>query len=260
MATLHQAGKQLHQFEQLAAKDSPIHRIHPMSKLLVTIVYLVAVVSVGWGDLVRLMLLCCYPLLMLSLSDTPLRPLMRTMLIALPFPLFAGLSNLWAYPAPIGSLGPILISEGGVLLLVLLLKSLLCVLAVGLLMATTSFVNVCAALAKLRVPRLICLQLLLLYRYLSLFLTQAGTMMTAYSLRNPNTRGIRLRQIGPFLGQLLLRSFDRSDRVYQAMCCRGFSLEQLSQYQSVPPFRRLDAWYFVAVTLSVLLLRFFVLP
>lgn len=167
MATLFHAQAGLHQLEQLATQDSVVHRLHPMVKLLTTLLYVGLVVSIPFGELARLIPFCSYPLLLFPLSGTPLRPLLRPLILALPFPLMASITNLWVYPAPAFSLGPIVLSEGTFFLLAVLLKALLCVLAVLLLMATTSFVDLCVALVRLRIPRLLCLQLLLLYRYLS---------------------------------------------------------------------------------------------
>ena len=48
-------------------------------------------------------------------------------------------------------------------------------------------------------------------------------MALAYRLRSNGEKGIRMKDMGSFLGQLLLRSFDRAERVYTAMACRGFS-------------------------------------
>jgi cobalt/nickel transport system permease protein len=80
-------------------------------------------------------------------------------------------------------------------------------------------------------------------------------MLTAYVLRSPGQRGIRMKDAGSFLGQLILRSFDRADRVYQAMKCRGFQ----------GPYRRgkterpkAGDWLYIALFLSLLFsLRFF---
>ena len=67
------------------------------------------------------------------------------------------------------------------------------------------------------------MQMAMTYRYLSVLLEEAGQMALAYRLRSNGERSIRMRDMGSFLGQLLLRSFDRAERVYTAMTCRGFS-------------------------------------
>ena len=54
-------------------------------------------------------------------------------------------------------------------------------------------------------------------------LEEVGIMTNAYHLRAPGQRGIRVDAWGSFLGQLILRSMDRSQMIYQAMCLRGFT-------------------------------------
>ena len=55
-----------------------------------------------------------------------------------------------------------------------------------------------------------------------MLLNEAVSMHTAYTLRTDNQKGIKMRDMGSFLGQLLLRSTDRAEQVYYAMKCRGF--------------------------------------
>jgi cobalt/nickel transport system permease protein len=67
--------------------------------------------------------------------------------------------------------------------------------------------------------------------------------------------GIRLRDIGGFLGQLLLRSFDRAGRVYQAMECRGF--DGVCRGPGSSPWRPSDWLYTLGVSGLALAFRFF---
>ena len=45
MDKLSQAQSELREMDALAAEDSPVHRLHPLCKLMVTIVYIATVVS-----------------------------------------------------------------------------------------------------------------------------------------------------------------------------------------------------------------------
>ena len=47
-------------------------------------------------------------------------------------------------------------------------------------------------------------------------------MTRAYHLRAVKQNGLEMKHLGAFIGQLLLRSIDRAERVYAAMQCRGF--------------------------------------
>jgi cobalt/nickel transport system permease protein len=103
-----------------------------------------------------------------------------------------------------------------------MLKMMLTVSAVLILAATTPFTHICRALSQLRLPGVICLQLLLTYRYIAVLIGEMARAVTAYRLRSPLRSGIHIRHVGSFLGALLLRSLGRAERVYQAMLCRGF--------------------------------------
>ena len=74
-------------------------------------------------------------------------------------------------------------------------------------------------------PKLLTALLLLTYRYVEVLLEQAGIMTTAYHLRAPGQKGIAVSAWGSFLGQLLLRSMDRAEDLYESMELRGFTGE-----------------------------------
>jgi len=223
MANLTQAAAGISQLEILALGHSPVHRLHPMAKLLTTVLYIIAVVSFPPQNVSGLVAFGIYPAVMMPLSGTPYRPLCKRLLAALPFPLLGGLSNLFLSKGAVFYLGPLLITAGMIAFLSILLKTLLSVFAVLILISTTPFADVARQLSILRVPKALCLQLVMTYRYLSVLLTEAGGMYTAYTLRAPQAKGIHIRDMGSFLGQLILRSFDRAERVYRAMVCRGFT-------------------------------------
>ena len=49
--------------------------------------------------------------------------------------------------------------------------------------------------------------------------------LRAYSLRAPQQKGVHRSAWGSLAGQLILRTFDRGQRIYEAMCLRGFTGE-----------------------------------
>jgi cobalt/nickel transport system permease protein len=52
---------------------------------------------------------------------------------------------------------------------------------------------------------------------------EVARTLRAYSLRAPAQKGIHHSVWGSLAGQLILRTFERAQRVYQAMCLRGFT-------------------------------------
>jgi cobalt/nickel transport system permease protein len=78
------------------------------------------------------------------------------------------------------------------------------------------------ALEKLKVPGPFVVQLMFLYRYLFVLIEEASRMVRARSLRSFDSKGMRFNVFVQLLGQLLLRTLDRAQRIHLAMCCRGF--------------------------------------
>jgi cobalt/nickel transport system permease protein len=54
---------------------------------------------------------------------------------------------------------------------------------------------------------------------------EAARMVRARSLRTFDGGGSGIKTYGPLVGHLLLRTMDRAQRIYMAMCCRGFDGE-----------------------------------
>ncbi|MBQ2153482.1 MAG: cobalt ECF transporter T component CbiQ, partial [Oscillospiraceae bacterium] len=77
----------------------------------------------------------------------------------------------------------------------------------------------------------------------------------AYRLRAPGQKGIHASAWGSFLGQLLLRSMDRAQSLYESMLLRGFA----GEFRYAEGRRAgLRDWIFVLICLSVFALCRFV--
>lgn len=108
---------------------------------------------------------------------------------------------------------------------VLLLRALTGSLGAVLLVATTPYPDLFAPIARVT-PRLLGDGLFLTYRAFFGLLHRAERTWTALRLRGGLTgRGLPrdLRHVGDGLGQLVLHSYDRSQRLYAVMQIRGHS-------------------------------------
>ncbi len=119
-------------------------------------------------------------------------------------------------------IGGLTLTGGVVSMATLVLKGVFALMASFLLIATTPVDRLCAALRQLHVPGILVTLLLLTYRYISVMLREVSVMTDAYVLRAPGQKGIHISAWGSFLGQLLLRSMDRAQELYQSMQLRGF--------------------------------------
>jgi cobalt/nickel transport system permease protein len=147
--------------------------------------------------------------------------MLKRVAIALPFILFAGISNLFFDRGTLLVILGVPVSAGLVSIFVLITKAILCVGAAMILMATTPSRELFSQLRSWKVPEVLVTTVQLCLRYLMLLLAEARQMALAYHLRGCRQKGVELRHTGSFFGQLLLRSFDRAERVYRAMALRG---------------------------------------
>ena len=231
-----------------------IHRLHPLAKLLSTFIFIVSIVSFGRHDFVRLAPYLFYPFVMMALAELPYKLLLSRVLVALPFCLFAGISNVIFDRGAAFTVGGVTVSLGVLSLATILLKMYLCVMAALLLIATTPFTELTAQLRRLRVPMVFVMVFETTFRYIGVLFDEVHSMIIAYKLRSGNRKALEMRHMGSFVGQLTLRGFDRAERIHAAMRCRGYSLKRI-----LPAHRRLlcsDLLVFAAVCLPSLLLRF----
>ncbi|MCC6302870.1 MAG: cobalt ECF transporter T component CbiQ [Gammaproteobacteria bacterium] len=95
------------------------------------------------------------------------------------------------------------------------------------------------ALQKLKCPKIIVQMLLFTYRYTYVFLEEMHRMHTSMHSRGfvAGTNAQTLRIYGNFIGTLLVRSFERTDRVYKAMLSKGYQgeLHSMVKFKSSSP-------------------------
>ena len=222
---MHATLTRLGSLDDLAARDTPAARLDPRAKVVATVAFVAVVASFGRHDLLRLSPLLAYPLALAALGDVPLRPLFLRLLLASPFVLGVAAFEPLLDRSPALSLGGLEVSGGAMSFVTILAKFLLSLSAALLLVATTGFDAVCLALRRLGTPRALATQLLLTFRYLFVLGEEAARALRAHALRSPDRPRPTLRAAGALLGQLLLRSLARAERVHAAMRCRGFDGE-----------------------------------
>ncbi|MDR2480348.1 MAG: cobalt ECF transporter T component CbiQ [Treponema sp.] len=252
---LYHGAAGIEHLERLAQGHSPIHRLHAGAKIIVTVVYTVTVISFPPENISGMAAFVLYPAVLMPLSETSWRSLLARLFAALPFAMLGGLSGLINLPETSFYAGGIAVSRGMAAFASIMLRTALSVFAVLILIATTPFTAINQQFVKFGFPKIIVLQFVMTYRYISVLIHEAASMFSAYTLRSPRARGILMRDMGSFLGQLMLRSFDRAERVYAAMKCRGFDGMYRGGIQH--PFGPADFCYTAVLSAAIIALRFF---
>ena len=222
MSKVSNAWAELREMDELSARTSPVHQLYPLTKLLVTLIYLFTVVSFPKYSFSALTVMLLYPILIFQVSGIPVRLCFHKLRVMLALVCAVGILNPFFDRAPVLVIGGLTVTGGVVSMATLILKGVFALMASFLLIATTPIDRLCAALRQLHVPGILVTLLLLTYRYISVMLREVSVMTDAYALRAPGQKGIHIAAWGSFLGQLLLRSMDRAEELYQSMELRGF--------------------------------------
>jgi cobalt/nickel transport system permease protein len=207
----------------LAEKNTRIHQLDPRVKVVTTIVFIIYVVSFNKYEIADLLPFFLFPALLIGLADLPFIYLLRKLLLVSPFVLFIGIFNPLLDRQVVLQFGSLPITGGWISLVSILLRFVLTVGAALLLIATTGFPEICMALEKLGVPKIVSVQLLMLYRYLFVLIEESIRMIRAYTLRSWTEKKPSYPVFKQLLGSLLLRTLDRAQRIHLAMLSRAFT-------------------------------------
>ena len=253
MGKINNAIYEIQRLDTIAGRNQWVNEIHPLVKLILTFFYIMVVVSFHKYHLSGLLGLAIYPVIMFIVSELSFRDSIKRLRIVLPLACFVGILNPFFDRQVMLQIGTLQVTAGMVSMLTLMIKGILSILAAYLLIATTSIEKICYAMRLLRIPTVMVTQVLLMYRYVTLLLTEANHMFQSYSLRAPNQRGIHFKVWGSLLGQLLLRSMDRAGMIYESMCLRGYEGEFYMGKKE--PCQRKDYLYLLIWAVIFIVLR-----
>jgi cobalt/nickel transport system permease protein len=227
---------------QYQNKESVIHSLNPRVKVLITVLLILS--NSIFPDGAWIGFVCTWFLVLFVNHLAGLRPryLLIRSFIVVPFAL-AAISVIFTIPGnaivsiEVGS-SVWLVSDAGLIRFAsILLRSWISVQAAIVLTATTTFPDLIHALRHLYVPKIIVAIISFMYRYLIVLSSEANRLIRGRQARSAlpflgngaSPRGVgggslawRASVAGNMAGQLFLRGYERSDRVYQAMQARGY--------------------------------------
>ena len=258
MAKIESAFFDLSYLDALARRNTAIHRLDPRIKVIVTALFVICVVSFHKYAISAMLPFALVLVLVMGIAEVPTGYVLRKLFIVSPFAVMVGIFNPLLDHQPLMQLGPIVISGGWLSFFSILLRFGLTVSAVLLLIATTGFNAVCMAMAKLGMPRIFAVQLLMLYRYIFVLIDEGIRIHQARALRSFGKRGLSMKTFSHLVGQLLLRTLDRAQRIHLAMLCRGF--DGTIRIQRSLAITTKDFLFLTGCCIILVLLRYFDLP
>lgn len=239
----------LNSIEQMATGSSPLHNLSASIKILMTLCFILCVVSIDRYALNQVLAFAFYPIIALCISNLRAKILLKKALFSLAFVLFIALANLFTE----STLCSAFLGFSS-----LMLKAFLCILAVLILSASTKMNDIAQALRKFHIPCIIVLQLMLSFRYIEVLIKQAINIKNAYLLRS-NRENIPLRDWVKLVGSLILKSIDSANSLYKSMLCRGFNAHFVIKDNSTITFKEyliLTAFCLICISLRVINFNF----
>ena len=226
--------------ERYQKRKSLLHDLDPRVKIIAVIAYIISNLLIpdgAWIGFLAALLILVFSAAAGRISAGYLLP---RSLIALPFALSAITLLFTIEGQPIAQfqfLGlDLVISDAGWLRFVsILIRSWLSVQMAIILTVTTRFPDLAHGLLHLKMPAILISVISFMYRYLFVLIEETQRMLRARASRSAGKRRISLQDIlwqariaGNMVGQLFIRSFERSERIYHAMLARGYDGEYMT--------------------------------
>jgi cobalt/nickel transport system permease protein len=196
--------------DRYAALDSPLHVLDPRTKLLAFTAMIVSVLCIPASRGPLFFVFAFAITLLMGFSQVPLNYIVGRAFLILPFIILATLAAPW---------------KGYAGFIVLFVRAILCLILLILLTNTTRFAELLRGLRKLGCPQILAMNLSFLYRYLFVLTEEAMRMKQARDCRRTARAPFKeeLKLLSSMLGTLLVRSFERAERMHAAMLSRGYT-------------------------------------
>lgn len=247
--------------DEYAGLESPIHRWDVRYKLIGLTSLIFAYASVRDLHLIPAMLVVTG--ILYALSKLPFSFLIGRLrypgffllgvIILLPF--LSGKTVIW-------QLGFLTVRQEGCLAALLIVSRFLAMMTTALvLFGTNSFLATIKGMRELGLSWIIVDTMLLSYRYLFELARQLSTMEKAAKLRGFQPGKLTRRNLSVYAamtGSLLVRSYDRSKQVYQAMLLRGYGNEETRDRKERKIRNRQSKFDAIALLISLVIALSFV--
>ena len=224
------------------ARGSSFFHFDSRTKIISTIFFIVIVALLR--DIITLVIAMAFIFTIIAISGIPKKHFFKRYLIALPFIIFSALAML--------------LTNDLESFITMIIRISTCVLALILLLSSTSFFELLKGFQYLKMPTIFIVLLMFTYRYFFVFIDEQHRMRLARKARG--FKGGKhlfdmsaMRTIGYTAGMLLVRAYNRGVRIYDALEVRDFNgkIKTMSRFK----FSALDLTFgcvFIFISLFVL--------
>ena len=211
--------------EEFAEGNSFLHRLDPRVKFITAMpfIFLIALMEGINGPLAGLFISS----LMIALAGISVKKLLGRLIVVNTFVFLLWIFLPFSIPGePILQIGSLEATrEGFLYALSITLKANAIVLATIAILGTSGVFSLTHALVHIKVPDKLIHLFFFFYRYISVLHEEYTRLKNAMTIRcfRPKTSIHTYRSYAYLVGMLIVRSYERAQRIYKAMLCRGFN-------------------------------------
>lgn len=242
--------------EEFAEGNSFLHRLDPRIKFITITPYIFVIAFMQGTKGPFLALIVSF--LMIALSRISLKKLIKRMVVVNTFIFILWIFLPFSYPGEVVfNIGPFEATHEGLLYtLSITLKANAIVLATIAILGTSEIFSLAHALVHLKVPNKLVYLFFFFYRYISVLHEEYTRLKNAMMIRcfRPKTNMHTYKTYAYLIGMLIVKSYDRSRRIYNAMLCRGFTgkFPIISHFE----FKKSDLFFGFFIGLVTIILAF----
>lgn len=197
--------------DKYATLSSCVHALDPKLKLGFAVVFIFGIAFIPRDCYALFSLLALVLIFLLWLALIPCKYVLKRSFVIMPFVFTVAVFI------------PFMRDDGLMIFLNILIKSYLSILVLILLTSTTKFSAILKSMEYFKVPRIFTMILAFMYRYLFVIYGELMKMKTAKDSRMVgNSWWLSTKTLAYMIGVLFIRSYERGEAVYMAMCARGY--------------------------------------
>jgi len=244
--------------DRYATIKSPVHDFDPRAKIVCIVILILSVMLIN--DLIVLCVAFISSIILVLLSKLPIGFILKRV----KWVFFFVIALLIIIPITTSgdvlySLGFITITKQGIHLASMIsLKALSAALLLFPIVSTMTFITFIRAIEHLRIPNKIVQMISFIYRYIFVISDELYKTRLSVKSRNVNEKSYFLKHqvLGNIIGMIMIRSYERGERIRDAMISRGYN----GTIQSIHTFKlkKIDILKFSLIVCWSLLLQIFV--
>lgn len=201
-----------------------VHRLAPEAKLVAVFAFVIAVSVTPRRSIGSFVVDAMVVVVLFTLARLGPRTVLARLAVVIPFVSFAVLIPFIAGGPETEVLGVSVSTEGLWGTWNILAKAVLGTSASIVLTSTTPVAEILKGLSRLKAPAIIVAIMSFMFRYLDLIVDEMRRMRIAMTARAHDPRWLwQAKPIATGAGAMFVRSYERGERVHQAMQSRGFT-------------------------------------